>query len=168
VTLRLTTFAFAGSLLLAAASACEKPKPIELTPRSAALASVSPAGLTLALVLDAKNPNSFDITASEVSAVVELQNGVELGRGTAPPSFTIPAEKSVPLNALLDVKWTNLAPLAPYAVSLQPLPYRIRGTARVGGGKLSLEMPFNIEGSLTPQQVAQATLSGVLGGAAPR
>jgi len=58
------------------------------------------------------------------------------------------------------MRWTNVALLAPYALNARPLPYRLRGTARIGGQSLNLELPFTISGQLTPQQVIQAGIRG--------
>jgi LEA14-like dessication related protein len=147
---------FACALLVA----CWKPKPIEVTPQSVQLASISPDGVGLTVVLNVKNPNGFGITASEVNAIVELQDGSELGRGSATPAFTIPAEGSVAVPTTLSTRWTNVALLAPYALSAKPLPYRLRGTARIGGESLNVEVPFTISGQLTPEQVIAAGMRG--------
>jgi LEA14-like dessication related protein len=143
-----------------AAAACSKPKPVEVTPRSAQLASIGPEGVTLSIVLDIHNPNSFAISASAVTATLELENGAELGRGSALPAFTIPAEGDAALMAQLGMRWTNLALVTPYALNGKAMPYRIRGTARVGGEHLNVELPFTISGQLTPEQALQAGLRG--------
>ena len=141
-------------------TACAKPKPVELTPQSLQFSSIGPDGAVLALLLDVHNPNRFPISASAVSAVVELQDGSELGRGTATPAFTIPAEGHVSLPAQLSTRWTNVALLAPYALAGKPLPYRVRGSARLGGESLNVEVPFTISGQLTAEQVLGAGMRG--------
>ena len=140
--------------------ACFKPKPVELTPQSLQLAAISADGVNLALLLNVHNPNGFAISASAVSAVIELEDGSELGRGSAAPAFTIPAEGNVAVPAQLSMRWTNVALLAPYALAAKPLPYRLHGSARVGGESLNVELPFSIAGVLTPEQVLQAGLRG--------
>ncbi len=62
--------------------------------------------------------------------------------------------------AILTGRKVSLSALAPYALAAQPLPYRLRGTARLGGEDLSLEVPFQIEGELTREQVVAAGLRG--------
>lgn len=147
-------------LIAALGTACSRPKPIELTPQSLQLTSISPDGAGLALLLDVKNPNGFPISARNVSAVVELQDGSELGRASATPAFTIPAEASLSLPAQLSLRWTNVALLAPYALAAKPLPYRVRGSARLGGESLNVEVPFSISGQLTAEQVLRAGMRG--------
>jgi LEA14-like dessication related protein len=145
---------------LTVAAACSKPKPIEITPESAQLSAIGPDGVTLALVLDVHNPNTFAIRGSAVTANLELQDGAELGRGSAMSDFTIPANGNLALPARLDVRWTNIALLAPYALGGKALPYRVRGSARLGGESLNVDVPFSISGQLTPEQAISAGLRG--------
>ena len=143
-----------------ASAGCSKPKPIEITPQSVQLGSIGPDGVGLSLVLNVHNPNSFPIMASAVNAVVELQDGQELGRGSSLPAFTIPSQGDASLPAQVDLRWTNLSLVTPYALAAKPLPYRVRGSARIGGESLNVELPFTIDGQLTPEQVIQAGLRG--------
>lgn len=141
-------------------SACSKPKPPELKPRSAQVSAIKPESVELSLVIDAHNPNSFPIIANRVSAGLELQDGTELGRGESSEAFTLPAEGDAQLSAKLDVRWNSLSVLAPYALAMKPLPYRLRGTARLGSEHLNMDIPFTLEGQLTPEQVLQAGVRG--------
>jgi len=141
-------------------TACFKPKPVEITPQSLQLSSINPDGVGLTVVLDVHNPNGFPISASAVTAVIELQDGSELGQGSATPAFTIPAQGNAAVTAELGMHWTNIALLAPYALNAKPLPYRLRGSARIGGESLNVEVPFTISGQLTPDQVLQAGIRG--------
>jgi LEA14-like dessication related protein len=140
--------------------ACSKPKPVQVTPQSVQLASVGPDGVGVSLSLNVHNPNRFPIIAQSVSATFELQDGSELGRGSATKAFTIPAEGDAQLPADLSMRWTNLGALTPYALAGKALPYRISGTARLGGESMNLDVPFSISGQLTPQQVLAAGLRG--------
>jgi LEA14-like dessication related protein len=141
-------------------TACSKPKPPSIVPRSAQVAAIKPDSIELALVLDAHNPNSFPIVANRVSATFELQDGTPLGRGESSEAFTIPAQGDAQLTAKLDVRWDSLSALAPYALAARPLPYRLRGSARLGSEHLNMDIPFSIDGQLTPEQVIQAGLRG--------
>ena len=145
---------------LVATTGCSKPKPVEITPQSAQLSTIGPSGVGVALVLNVHNPNGFPISASAVTATFALQDGTELGRGSSTAAFTIPAEGDTVLPAQLSLRWTNLSALTPYALAGKALPYRIAGTARVGGEHLNLDLPFSIAGQLTPDQVLQAGLRG--------
>ena len=146
-----------GGLL---AAGCNKPQPPELKPRSARVSALRPDGVELSLVIDATNPNAFPIVANRVSGIFELPDGTELGRGESSEAFTLPAEGTAPLSATLQVRWNSLSVLAPYALQAKPLPYRIRGSARIGSEHLNVDVPFSIDGQLTPEQVIQAGVRG--------
>jgi LEA14-like dessication related protein len=146
-----------------AAAGCSRPKPVQVTPRSVELTAVGPQGIELGLVLDVHNPNGFALTASDVKGKVELSDGVTLGSGVAPETITVPAEQTTAASAKLGVSWTNITALAPFVLSAQPVPYRIVGSARIGGERLNLELPFTITGQLTREQVAQIGLRGAGG-----
>ncbi len=149
--------------LALSAAACSKPKPVEVTPRSVTVAAIEPQGIQLALVLDVRNPNGFPIKASDVKGTVEIQGGGQLGSGAATGVMTVGAEQTVQLPAQLGVGWTNVTALAPFALSAKPVPYRIVGSARVGSERLNMEVPFDIAGELTREQVAQIALRGASG-----
>lgn len=111
-------------------------------------------------MIDAHNPNAFPIVANRVSAIFELQDGTELGRGESSEAFSLPAQGDAALTAKLEIRWNSLSLLAPYALAAKPLPYRLRGTARLGSEHLNMDLPFTIDGQLTPDQVIQAGLRG--------
>jgi LEA14-like dessication related protein len=148
---------------LALLVACSKPKPVEVRPRSVQIEQIQPQGLALAVVLDVHNPNAFAITAREVTGTIQLDSGVELGRGNTSAAVTVPAEQTAAVPVRLSMGWTNLAALAPYALDPRPVPYRIIGKAQVGGERLNMELPFDISGTLTREQVLQAGLRGATG-----
>ena len=156
-----TTILLAATAL--ATLACSKPKPVEVTPRSVQVTTLRAQGLQLALVLDVRNPNGFAIRASDVKGTLSLQDGTELGRGSAADTVTVLAEQTAAVPTNLEMSWTNLAALAPYALSPQPLPYKIHGSARIGGEHLNVEVPFDIAGQLTREQVLQAGMRGAAG-----
>jgi LEA14-like dessication related protein len=145
-------------------TACSRNQPVELTPRSAQLSAVGPQGVEMSLRLGIHNPNSFAIHASAVEATLELEDGGELGRGSSLTALSVPAKGDGELTAMLSMGWTNLARLAPYVVGSQAVPYRVRGTARIGGEHLALSLPFTIHGQLTPAQMLQLSsrAAGVL------
>lgn len=158
--------AFAG-VALAFASACSKPKPPTLTPRSAQVSAIKPDSVELSLVLAAHNPNSFPIVVNAVSASFELQDGTPLGSARSAASFTIPGQGDQDLPAKLDVRFGSLAALTPYALAAKAVPYRLRGSAQIGGDDLNVDVPFTIDGQLTPEQVMAASLRGAANLLAP-
>jgi LEA14-like dessication related protein len=119
-------------------------------------------------VLAAHNPNSFPIVVNTVSGSFELQDGTALGTAQSATSFTIPSQGDQDLAATLDVRFSSLAALTPYALAAKPVPYRLRGSARIGGDNLNVDVPFTIDGQLTPEQVVAAGLRGAANLLAPR
>jgi LEA14-like dessication related protein len=140
---------------------CSKPEPPRITPQTARVKSVDPAGIVLALDLDVYNPNSFPLIARSVSGNLEIGAGVELGRGRAEPGVSIPGKSSSLVSSELTIAWTNAAALAPLALSDKPVAYTFRGLATVGGERLNVDVPFVVEGELTRAQVVQAGLRGL-------
>lgn len=147
---------------------CSKPKPPTLAPKSAQVTALKPDGVQLSLVLAAHNPNGFPIVANSVTGNFELQDGTPLGSGSSAASFTIPSEGDQDLPVTLDVRFNSLSVLAPYALAAKPLPYRIRGNARIGSDNLNVDVPYTIEGVLTAEQVIAAGLRGTANLLAPR
>jgi LEA14-like dessication related protein len=154
---RRATLLLLGALALAA---CSKPKPPTLTPRAAQVTAVSATGVELGVELDAHNPNGFPLMCSQVTAAFELQDGTPLGSATSSEPFTLPADGDATIQAKLQVRFSSASALAPYALAAKPVPYRLRGSARVGGENLNVEVPFSLDGVLTPEQVIAAGLHG--------
>jgi len=148
------------AMLALALAGCSKPKPVELTPRSVQVSAIKADGVQLALVLSAHNPNPFPILVNSVKASFELQDGTVLGGGESASALSIPAKGDQDIPAQLDVRFSSLSALAPYALTGQPLPYRLRGTARLGSEHLNLDLPFTIDGVITQQQLAFAAMRG--------
>jgi Late embryogenesis abundant protein len=151
----------AATLILSAA--CAKPKPPTIAAKSAQVLEVGPAGLKLAVAFDVTNPNGFPLLVHSVDGSFALGPGpgAELGRAHAEPASSIPAEGTSSVTSELSVGWTNLAVLAPFALSPTPVPYQFRGTALLGGERLNVSVPFTLSGELTRAQLINAGLSGL-------
>ncbi len=143
------------------AASCEKPKPVQVTPKTARVTAVGPAGLTLDVELDVYNPNSFALDARRVSGVLQLGDGVEVARGSAEPRGAIAAKSTSTVPAVLGVAWTNLPALLPYALSGSAAPYRFQGVATLSGPKLDFDVPFTVSGDITRAQLVEAGLRGL-------
>jgi LEA14-like dessication related protein len=153
----------AMALLLAGwlATGCAKPQPPQVTARSARVTATAPTGVELSVELDVHNPNAFPLLVESVDGTLAIADGPELGRGTARPSSNIPAQGSSAVTSQLTIPWTNLAALAPFALSAAPVPYTFTGRARVGGKRLNVEVPFTLRGELTREQLLQIGLQGL-------
>lgn len=157
---RCSTLVGVALVVAASVAGCSKPKPPSLTPRSAQVSAIKPDSVQLDVVLSAHNPNAFPIVASSVDGTFELQDGTPLGSARSTESFTIGPDSNQDIKAVLDVRFTSLSALTPYALAAKPLPYRIRGNARIGGENLNVDLPFSIDGQLTPEQVIAAGFNG--------
>lgn len=141
-------------------SSCSKPQPPTLTPRSAQVSGIFAGGVELTVALSAHNPNSFPLVVNRVAASLELQDGTPLGSATSSEAFSVPAEGDGTINAKLRVQLTSLSALAPYALSAKAVPYRLKGSSRIGGERLNMDVPFSLDGVLTPEQAIAAGLHG--------
>ena len=141
-------------------SACSKPKPPEVTPRSVQVSAITRVCVELSVLLDARNPTACPCVASSVTATIALQDGTPLGSGSSTEPISIPGDSTAPITAKLAVRFSSGSALLPYAMAMKPLPYRLSGTAKIGGEHLNVDVPFTIDGVLTPEQVAVAGLRG--------
>lgn len=140
--------------------ACSPQKPT-VTPVAARVMAVGNTGLSLDVDIDVHNPNSFPIMAQLVEGTVLLGNGAVLGHGAARPPGSIPANGAARVTTRLDVPWVNVAALAPFAFSAQPVPYVFRGQATIWGESLNIKVPFELNGMLTRDQLLAAGLRGL-------
>ena len=86
--------------------------------------------------------------------------GTPLGSGASTEPISIPGDSTAPITAKLAVRFSSGSALLPYAMAMKPLPYRLSGIAKIGGEHLNVDVPFTIDGVLTPEQVALAGLRG--------
>lgn len=147
--------------------ACSKPQPPTVSARSARVTASAPTGVQLAVELDVHNPNAFPLLVESVEGTLAIAGGAEIGRGTARPATDIPAQGSSAVTSQLTIPWSNLAALAPFALSGAPVPYTFEGRARVGGKRLNVAVPFTLRGELSREQLLQIGLQGLGTGTAP-
>jgi LEA14-like dessication related protein len=153
---------FASALALALPLAgCSKPEPPRLTPQSVEVTSVSPTTVGLRLKLDAYNPNSFGLSVRSLSARVTLDEHIDLGTAEVPTGVSLAAKAHSPVVADLQLPWRNAADVAKIATNRPSVPYRVDGTARVGGERLNVDLPFQLNGVLTREQALLAGLRGI-------
>jgi len=149
--------------VLTLATACAKPKPPTISPKSAQVLAFGATGVTLAVSFDVANPNRFPLIVHAVDGNFSLGAGagVELGRAHAEPASSIPAEGTSTVTSQVAIGWTNLAALTPFMLSPAAVPYRFDGNATLGGESLNVKLPFTLTGELTRAQLINAGLSGL-------
>ncbi|HEU4404282.1 MAG TPA: LEA type 2 family protein [Polyangiaceae bacterium] len=144
------------------AAACS-PDPPRLTPQLVQVTDVSPTGLGLRVQLDAYNPNGVTLSVRSLSARVTLAGRVDLGSAELPGGASLAPKAHTPIVTDLKLPWRNAAEVAAVAATQASAPYRIDGTVKVGGESLNVELPFQLQGVLTRDQLLRAGLRGLTG-----
>jgi LEA14-like dessication related protein len=148
-------------LAAALAVACSKPSPPTITADRATVTSVDAQSIHFDVALTAANPNAVDLTVSDVKAHVVLDKRVDLGTFTLPKAVTLPAGKSTAIDAPVSLQWTDLASLAQLATSKTNVPFTVDGTVELGEALLHVSVPFQLTGTISPQQLAGTVLRGL-------
>lgn len=143
-------------------ASCARPQPPRLTPRAASVASVSATGLQLNVELDAHNPNGIDLTVRRVDVDVTL-GGQALGRSSVTESLRLVAGRSVPMRVTVSAGWRDLPGILAASMLNENIPYRLEGTARVGGERLNVDVPFRMESTLPRRILLEAAGNTVNG-----
>ncbi len=154
------------SLLLAffallAAVACSKPLPPQLTPKEAKVTAIDPTGFDMRVKMEAFNPNGFALEVQAVTAHVVIDGTHDLGTVTASQPISLPANTRTLIEVPINMKWKGAVNLATIASSKKPIPYAVDGTATVGGASLNVDVPFKLQGVITPEQLQQAGLKSL-------
>ncbi len=144
-------------LCLVAACDWLRPAPPRITPRSASITSATSQGLGLRVELTAHNPNRVDVTVRSIEVRVTLA-GRDLGTTRVPDSTSLPSRRDVTLTVNVVAPWQDLPGIVVATALNENVPYRLDGTARVGGERVNLDVPFHVESTM-PRSV----LTGALG-----
>jgi LEA14-like dessication related protein len=155
---------FASAIIAGAGAAtagCTTPQPPQLTPQSAAITSVDIAGFDMRVKMDAFNPNGVELSIQSVTAHVIVDGNQDLGTVTASQAFTLPANAHTALDVPMSVKWKSVGNLATIAAARRDVPYTLDGTAKVGGERLNIDLPFKLTGTLTAAQLQQAGMKSL-------
>jgi LEA14-like dessication related protein len=161
----MTRFArgFAASVLIVGVVACSKPQPPQLTPKSAQITAVDLTGFDLRVKMDAFNPNGIELSVRSVVAHVVVDGTQDLGTVTSSQPFVLPANAHTLVDVPLNVKWKGIGSVAAIAQSKRPVPYTVDGTATIGGEHLNVDIPFKLQGTMTAEQLQQATMKSLQG-----
>jgi LEA14-like dessication related protein len=142
-------------------AACSAPEPPRLTPQVVQVTGVTPAALGLRLQLDAYNPNGVGLSVRSIRARVTVADRVDLGTADVPSGVSLSPKAHSPVVADVQLPWRNAAEVTALAAAQPTLPYRIDGAAQIGGERLNVELPFQLSGVLTREQLVQASLRGL-------
>jgi len=153
----------ATGLLVVGPGGCSRPKPPQLTPRSAKVTNVDLAGVDLKVDMDALNPNGFDLAVRRVAGHVVIDGKYDLGTVTVDQPITLPAGARTNLVVPLSVKWNAAQTFAAVAALKRAVPYAVDGTATVGSERFSAVVPFTMKGEITEEQIVNAALRSLQG-----
>lgn len=148
-------------VLLGWYAGCAKPKPPTITPQSVKVTSLSPTALGLRAQLDVHNPNAFPLVVRSVSGKLVFDGNIEGGSAETTSGVSVAANATQRVSADLNIPWTNLAQLAPLAMSGKVISYRFNGKATIGGKSLNVNLPFSLTGSLTSAELVQVGLGSL-------
>ncbi len=141
-----------------AALGCSPPEPPVLTPKSVTVTKVTLTGVDLQLRVDAYNTNRVDLSARTVTGKLKVDGKYDLGAVAVSQAVALPAGAHTEITVPLATTWTDLSALAGLAASNRTIPYSFDGSVNVGGARLNVDLPFHAEGSITHEQIVQATL----------
>lgn len=151
------------ALALGALAGCAKPDPPVLKPERAKVTGVTLAGVTLAVDLDAYNPNPVGLSVRSVRAKVVLDGKTDLGEVTVPTKLELPAKQHTKVTSNLSLAWPGVSTLGSLAGSGKDIPYRVDGTVDLGGDTIHFDVPFHMDGVLTRQEIVDAGLRSLPG-----
>jgi LEA14-like dessication related protein len=149
------------AVLAVLAAACAKPQPPQLTPKEVKVTAVDLTGFDMRVKMEAFNPNGFDLSVRSVVAHVLVDGTQDLGTVTASEPINLPANARTVIDVPVTVKWKGATNFASLATSKRPIPYTVDGAATVGGSSLNVDVPFKLQGVITPEQLQQAGLKSL-------
>ena len=150
----------ASGLLLAACGL--RPTLPTLTPRSAEITSIATTGLGLRVHLLANNPNAYGLTVQSIRTRVTLASH-DLGESQVATTFTLPSHRDVPLDTDVHVPWNDLPGILLASALNENVPYHLDGTVRVGGERIHLDVPFQMDSTLPRSLLLNAVGNAVQG-----
>lgn len=154
---RRTIFALALPAIALIAAACSTPETPTVKAESVTVTSATPQGLGLSISLLVTNPNELSLTTRKLVGKVTLEGGTELGTIAVPTEVTLPKKATTRVVVPMTVGWGNALAVAMAAANKPTVPFTVTGTANVGGKSLNVDVPFTVSGTLTREQLLQAT-----------
>ncbi|WP_394821712.1 LEA type 2 family protein [Pendulispora albinea] len=140
---------------------CSKPQPPQITVIDAKVTGIDLAGLTVDVHAEAVNPNKFPLMLQSVTGSATLDGKYELGAVTVTKPVTLPAGERTAISAPLTMKWQNVTTLASLVAGAESIPFTVKGDAAIGGEKLQVSVPFQVQGTLTRAQITQSALRSI-------
>jgi LEA14-like dessication related protein len=149
-----------GLLLAAvlAVSSCKKPEPPVITPKESTIVAVDPTGVRVLVRVEAQNPNGIGLTVQSVTGRVVLDGRYDLGEVTVSEPVSLPPRSTTTVEVPLQARWPDLATLGILAAANRAVPYTVDATARIGGERIAVNVPFRLQGVVTADYLVQAAM----------
>lgn len=143
-------------LALVSITACSKPEPPKIVPKEARVTAITPAGIEVALKVEATNPNSVTLQAQSFTGKAKLDGKWELASVTIVKPVVLPPHAPTMIDVPLTMPWQDTTALVAMATAQKPIPYVVEGTVTVGGESMNVEVPYAVSGTVTREQLAAA------------
>ena len=148
-------------LLAAVASGCSKPAPPTLVPDKVTLTRIDLTGIAIDVSLNVTNPNSVDLTTTDVTSHLVVDKTHDVGTVTLPNAMTLPASQTTRIDVPMTLSWPDMGLLAQLAMSNVAVPYSVDGNLALGGSLVQVRVPFHVDGSITRDQVVGAMMNSL-------
>lgn len=149
------------AILGVVAMGCSKPEPPTLVPKEAKVTAIGPAGASLLVRMEATNPNRITLSVRSVTGKAKLAGKWDLGTVTVEKPVDLPPNVPTMVDVPMTLPWTDLKTLGALASTTGPVPYVIEGTVSIGGERLNVNLPFTLSGTITREQVINASLKSL-------
>lgn len=146
-------------LLAAIVGGCSKPAPPTLVPDKVTLTRIDVTGIALDLSLNVTNPNTIDLTTTDVTSHLVVDKTHDVGTVTLPDALTLPASKTTRIDVPMTLSWPDMGLLAQLALSNVAIPYAVDGNLALGGSLVQVRLPFHVDGSITRDQIVGAMMN---------
>jgi LEA14-like dessication related protein len=144
------------ALALCASCSLLHPDPPVITPRGATVVSVSSSGIGLRVDISVRNTNRISLTAQTTDVRLTLA-GRDLGMTHITQPTELPSNVDVAMTLPVTAPWQDLPGILIATVLNENIPYHLDGVVRVGGERLNVDVPFQIDSTL-PRSVLTGTL----------
>jgi LEA14-like dessication related protein len=123
-----------------------------VTAQPPSVTGINASGLELGVDLHVENPNPFPLVANTVQGTLFLDDDKKVGTGSAKLDEPIAAKGAGDVQSQLDIAWSSAGALREF-VGKSQVPFVFKGELGVSGGPVSMNVPFELRGSLSREQL---------------
>jgi LEA14-like dessication related protein len=143
------------------ATACSEPlRAPTLKPEQITTSKISPAGADIEVAIEGSNPNKAQLSATSVQTKLNIGGKADAAKVTLTNTVVLPPNQPVHLKLPIKVEWTDAAAIKELAASKSPVDFLVEGSAVFSDGRASITAPFQVKGTMTASDLAQAAGGG--------